>query len=571
MLKSSFSKIYLFLLLVSMPMINLAQTGGSCWFYGEIIDSSACDKNVWLYYDVPIDTVYGTSYTIYWGDGNYSSFNITNPGQYQNFLTHTYSQSGVFYPYIVFTSPCVDTFPIRTYGMGGLMNAVVIKDSCIAVSGMAYIDNNNDCQFNLGEQIPNAWVKAYQNGILVDIAYTNSYGYYNLFVGTGPYNLEFDPNLTTSLTSSCGSSANPINLTGNNYDFVFTCNNQFDLSVVINNANYNPVFQTPICFTVQNKSCASAPNAILTIFLNSRLNYLYQSNNFNLVPTINGNTVVFSGINLLPFEYFHGCIYVVGDSTLTLGDTLCVNAVLYAPGDVNLNNNSQMDCSPVTTSYDPNMKEVSINGVPAEGDILPNQTMTYTLHFQNTGNAPALNVVIRDTLPNVLDYSTFQLVDASHFVKVYQNQEKFVFEFPNIMLPDSASDPTGSQGYVTFKVAQKPNLAPGTLIPNNCSIYFDYNPPVVTNTVVSKIATPASKSKISNGFTAVYPNPAQDKLYIRTSYSHYQVTLQDIQGRMLGTFDNAKEISLKEFHAGVYILKVQSANETEFFKIVKEQ
>jgi uncharacterized repeat protein (TIGR01451 family) len=306
--------------------------------------------------------------------------------------------------------------------------------------------------------------------------------------------------------------------------------------------------------------------------LDPRLNYVFASNNTqNLLPVVQGDTVTFYGINLNPFESFHGCIYVVGDTNLTMLDTLCVTAFAYVAADANLTNNTAHDCSPVNNSYDPNMKEVSINGMPAEGFVLPNETMTYTLHFQNTGNAPALRVVIRDTLPNVLDPSTVELVDASHLVILHQLSEKLVFEFNNIMLPDSASDPHGSQGYVTFKVKQKPNLAPGTLIPNNCSIYFDYNPPIVTNTVFSQIAFPTNTNKsLLNQSTMIFPNPASDKLNIRTDLSNYHVIINDLQGKRLASWNNAKEISLNGLNPGIYILSIQSNQTIEYFKIIKQ-
>lgn len=560
----------LLFLLCLMPFVSKAQT---CGFQGEIIDSLSCNPNVILYHQInPIDTLNGTSYSVYWGDGTSSNFTIYNNSQFQMMLSHTYSQPGVYYPYVVIFSPCLDTFPIMNWGMTGLMNSVVVTDSCRVVNGYAYIDQNGNCNYDNGEQIPYALIKAYQNGVLIDMAYTNSQGAYELIIGNGNYTLEFDPSLTPSLTGTCGSSANPTNINVNNYNFVFSCSNIIDVSVTVNNASYSPVFNRPICFTLSNKSCYPANNAIVNIVLDPRLNYVFASNNTqNLLPVVQGDTVTFYGINLNPFESFHGCIYVVGDTNLTMLDTLCVTAFAYVAADANLTNNTAHDCSPVNNSYDPNMKEVSINGMPAEGFVLPNETMTYTLHFQNTGNAPALRVVIRDTLPNVLDPSTVELVDASHHVILHQLSEKLVFEFNNIMLPDSASDPHGSQGYVTFKVKQKPNLAPGTLIPNNCSIYFDYNPPIVTNTVLSQIAFPTNTNKsLLNQSTMIFPNPASDKLNIRTDLSNYHVIINDLQGKRLASWNNAKEISLNGLNPGIYILSIQSNDTIEYFKIIKQ-
>jgi hypothetical protein len=49
------------------------------------------------------------------------------------------------------------------------------------------------------------------------------------------------------------------------------------------------------------------------------------------------------------------------------------------------------------------------------------------------------------------------------------------------MLPDSLTDPIGSKGYFIFSI-KRLNSVPGTTINNTASIYFDFNPPIITNT-----------------------------------------------------------------------------------------
>ena len=61
------------------------------------------------------------------------------------------------------------------------------------------------------------------------------------------------------------------------------------------------------------------------------------------------------------------------------------------------------------------------------------------------------------------------------------------FLFPGIMLPDSLTDPVGSQGFVTYRVMPLLNLAPGTVIENTGEIYFDLNPAIITNTTLNTI------------------------------------------------------------------------------------
>ena len=49
------------------------------------------------------------------------------------------------------------------------------------------------------------------------------------------------------------------------------------------------------------------------------------------------------------------------------------------------------------------------------------------------------------------------------------------------------SDEPGSHGYVEYKIVPNGSTPRGTLIPNTAYIYFDFHPPVVTNTVTNQI------------------------------------------------------------------------------------
>ena len=61
------------------------------------------------------------------------------------------------------------------------------------------------------------------------------------------------------------------------------------------------------------------------------------------------------------------------------------------------------------------------------------------------------------------------------------------FNFPNINLPDSVNDEPHSHGYVQYRVKLKQGLALGTVIQNTAYIVFDFNAPVVTNTVTNAL------------------------------------------------------------------------------------
>lgn len=147
------------------------------------------------------------------------------------------------------------------------------------------------------------------------------------------------------------------------------------------------------------------------------------------------------------------------------------------------------NASTVTCAYDPNDKQATPEGFSDQHFILGNEELEYKIRFQNTGNAPAFDVVIEDQLDiSKLDLSTFEPVIASHsYSTIVQPDGLVKFIFNDIMLPDSASDEPGSQGYVIFRIRPNAGLLPGDVIENTADIIFDENPAIQTNTTLHTI------------------------------------------------------------------------------------
>jgi uncharacterized repeat protein (TIGR01451 family) len=140
-------------------------------------------------------------------------------------------------------------------------------------------------------------------------------------------------------------------------------------------------------------------------------------------------------------------------------------------------------------SYDPNDKQVEPQGKGPEGYIAKEEDyLTYTIRFQNTGNYAAANVIVEDTLSGLLDFSDFSVLAASHNYMVENAGGGLIkFRFMNIMLPDSNSNEPESHGYIQYRIKQKFGNLAGDKIKNTAYIYFDYNAPIITNTVVNTL------------------------------------------------------------------------------------
>ena len=142
-------------------------------------------------------------------------------------------------------------------------------------------------------------------------------------------------------------------------------------------------------------------------------------------------------------------------------------------------NNTVSYHTQVIGSYDPNDKSVSPKDYYA---IQSDSTLQYTIRFQNTGTAPAQTVVVRDTLPMDVDTRTFELLVTSHpCTYSITGNGILTFTFNNIDLPDSNTSEAASHGLVSFRIDPILPLTLGQVISNNAGIYFDFNPPVITN------------------------------------------------------------------------------------------
>jgi len=215
-------------------------------------------------------------------------------------------------------------------------------------------------------------------------------------------------------------------------------------------------------------------------------------------------------------------VWMTLPTTLGMNDVLCASLDADAAGDAIPSDNTDSACIGVRASYDPNDIAVSPAGTGDDGAIDfggRDSVLTYTVRFQNTGNDTAFRVVVIDTLSGHLDLTSVVLGASSHpFTLRIGEGGALIWDFRNILLPDSTVNADASQGYFKYSVRLRRGLAPQTQIPNRASIYFDYNAPVVTNTVISTIAQPTASVDVNadgEHLLALYPNPARGTIYLR--------------------------------------------------------
>ena len=225
------------------------------------------------------------------------------------------------------------------------------------------------------------------------------------------------------------------------------------------------------------------------------------------------------------------------------------------------------DCHVLVGAFDPNDKQAAPLGVDAAHFIYPNNPIEYLIQFQNTGTDTAFTVVLRDTVSSLLDAGSVRPGASSHpYTWSLSGAGILTFTFDNILLPDSNVNEAASRGFVQFTLQQQAELPDGTLLENRAGIYFDFNDPVITNTVFHTVgrdflptvetleATQAKQSLLilptpaSGAVTAMLPDPFLKGGFLR---------LYDAFGRVQQTVYTqgaSVEISRNKLPGGVYWL-----------------
>ncbi len=216
------------------------------------------------------------------------------------------------------------------------------------------------------------------------------------------------------------------------------------------------------------------------------------------------------------------------------------NSVSISTGesDINPANNTDELNGIATTSYDPNDKQVDqLTLTPDE--VLDRKPLEYTVRFQNTGNAPAVNVVIKDSLDVDWDLSTFEMIGATHPFSMTLTNEVMIWTFANILLPDSSTDAMGSQGSLHYRITPEADLILGDQLTNRADIYFDYNEPVLTNVTVTTVALSSGiPVSTTTGGLSIHPSPSTGSITLRAQVQMLNIarlTVIDGTGRAVFT------------------------------------
>jgi uncharacterized repeat protein (TIGR01451 family) len=225
--------------------------------------------------------------------------------------------------------------------------------------------------------------------------------------------------------------------------------------------------------------------------------------------SISGDTLRWNLSNLAPGDSASIKVNLKIDAppAVQIGDTLVSNVLIDSVGDQTPADNYAEVRQIVRGAYDPNDKQEAHGGFITPAELSAGKPLVYTIRFQNTGTDTAFNIVVRDTLPANTDWNRFEMINASHpYTLTITNGRYAQWTFANILLPDSNVNKALSNGYISFRIKAASTVALGDNIKNSAAIYFDFNPPVITNISETVVKPEPPTTPVITGLQPAYCN-----------------------------------------------------------------
>ncbi len=440
--------------------------------------------------------------------------------------------------------------------------------NCGSLSGNVFDDNNLNCIKNSGEMNLQSMVVVANPGNRM--AFTNYQGNYTFnSIPFGTYTLtHYSGN--PYIFPTCATVLNTTLYTGNNIisnlNFSDNIQSVSDITICAFITSPTPGFVSTINATLNNLTKIIA-NGTVCVVLPPGFGSLITSGD-PIGYSVNGDTVCWNYSNLSYYGAMNFSVKLTIPTSTPVGTILNLSATATMTGtDINLSNNKYCYQAIVTGSYDPNNKSVNPIGQGVQGNLTTNNNLlTYHINFQNTGNGPAVNIVVKDTLSDKLDISTLEVIATSHdYILDVMSGNVLRWKFNNIMLADSVSNQAASHGWISYRVKQKTSNQIGDQIKNTAYIYFDFNSAIVTNTTLNTIAAPVGVEKIvgTNTIVKVYPNPNNGNMeceYNVKSTDTGTIKIYDLTGKLMEEYklnSNNNTLTLTtNLSNGIYLYQI---------------
>jgi len=467
-----------------------------------------------------------------------------------------YLPSGLTYLNIYQTNvSCIPNKPEEIGSPVPICNPAVNKYNCQSfplISGKVFVDLNNN-----GKKDPD---EGYRKGVKVFIesaglyTFSNDTGYYALSVNIpGTYLVSASTPYYVSISKTVTTKGGGETVT--NDILIQLSEPAKDLVVSVSNYGFpRPGFDIAFKIDVRNTGTQDTPANLSFEFPG-----IISVDSVSDKAISQANKLTWQYPNIRAGEDFSIIVYCRLSAAAILGNAIQLT--------IEVNSDDLEEHTPqnnicilkliIRGAYDPNDKQGPEKITPDQ--LTAGEYIDYTIRFQNTGTDTAFTVVIADPLDMKLQNNTFEMISSSHPCEPVIKNQQVYFIFSNIQLPDSNTNKIKSCGYVSFRIKAIPSLAEGESFSNTAEIYFDYNAPVITNTVetiVKAIVPTSNKNETSQkNILNAYPNPVVDDILYITEDASYRI--HNIHGvPVLEGISSGTGIFMKELPKGLYLLEM---------------
>ncbi|MEM9822430.1 MAG: T9SS type A sorting domain-containing protein, partial [Bacteroidota bacterium] len=458
----------------------------------------------------------------------------------------------------------------------------------VRISGYVYLELNGDCvEDNTTLAVANVMVQL-SNG---QITFTDIDGYYefeseltDVYAVTADFSaIIFDPLCADPITVNALTLGEHYD--NNNFYLEYDANLSQDLNVKVSKPNARPGFTQKVRICLMNVGAVPVTGVLTYVHPEPQLFTQAVPNETTFDES--SRTVTWNFESIPPSTVWVYNAYMYTPTTVPIGTPLeYYFRADPITGDLTPFDNERYCSMVVTGSYDPNDKQVEPIGIGEEGIISKTDTLlSYHIRFQNTGTDTAFTVVIRDELDEDLEVNSVVPGPASHpYTLDILDGNILEFTFENIMLPDSNVNEPESHGFVFFDIQTQPNLEYGTSLENTAAIYFDFNEPIITNTVsnlIQMIVNTEMPEQVAIPMQLL-PNPLATEGQLKFELSEssvLEIDLLDMNGRQVKSFAKGlslpsgahqQSIDLSGLVNGVYYLRLTSANHhSGLLKVIK--
>jgi uncharacterized repeat protein (TIGR01451 family) len=352
-------------------------------------------------------------------------------------------------------------------------------------SGVIYLDKNKNGVKDNGEPYKSNVKVQLSNG---NYTFTDNNGYFQIQADSiGSY--------TLTVTPPTGYNAVPASVTYNfsTYDTTITPNIALQPALILDSVAINviPVVMNavqggamPYWVEYTNAGTTTLSPTVALTYNNYLLAY-DSCTDANAIPIANG--VVTGTPNMQSGTTKNFISYFTIKPSANVGDTLTTVYSITTPS-INQTDSFYMIIEGGVAASNAQRATQSIT----TAQVASGKDIVYSIGFKNTGNDTAYNVVITDTLSNLLRANTVQMISSSHTCKTTVKGNIVTFELLNIKLPKATTNNLKSMGFVSFKVKPSPTLVAGNIITNKANTYYNYRAAQtsIATTVVKNIITP---------------------------------------------------------------------------------